>query len=126
METKLLKPVPKFVLSDVGASPKPDEPDPKPPRNPFWNVLPEKVGLKTPVVLVVGKVNVGVGTFPQTGTVRRLDSERRGEHGRNGPREIGICRGNVCNAANRLVGVVVPVVPVGRWCYRRSPSVMPE
>jgi hypothetical protein len=35
VETKLVKPVPKLVLSVVGAVPKPVKPEPKPPRNPL-------------------------------------------------------------------------------------------
>lgn len=67
VDTKLLKPVPKLVLSADGAMPKPVDPEPKPPRNPFWKLAPVKVGLKTPGELVVFKVKVGVGNVPTKG-----------------------------------------------------------
>ena len=58
VDTKLLKPVPKFVFSAVGAVPKPVKPEPKPPRNPFWNELPVKFDPRAPRAILIGKVVV--------------------------------------------------------------------
>ena len=135
VDTKLLKPVPRLVLSVVGAMPKPANPEPKPPRNPLWNVLPVKFGLKTPVAVVDFKVKVGVGNVPTNGLSIPVRFENAVENavGTAFAKSV-LVMGKACNAAKRLVGVVdvVPVVPVPcpcvpvcRWWCRKASSEAP-
>jgi len=114
VDTKLLKPVPRLVLNVVGAMPKPVNPDPKPPRNPFWNELPAKVGVKAIETGVFGKLNVGLGIVPTNGlnTPVMFVNAVLKMPGMAFAKSVLVV-GSDCNAANRLVGVVpVPVIPV--------------
>lgn len=114
VDTKLLKPVPRLVLSVVGATPKPTDPEPKPFRKPLWNVLPVKLELKTPAAGVDFKVKVGVGNVPTNGlsTPVRFENAVENTEGTAFAKSV-LVMGKACNAAKRLVGVVVvvPVVP---------------
>jgi signal-induced proliferation-associated 1 like protein 3 len=115
VDTKLLKPVPRLVLRVVGATPKPMNPEPKPPRNPLWNALPVNDGLNTPGVVAAGKVKFKLGTVPTNGlrTPVTFESAVMNICGTAAANSV-LVLGTACNAANRLMGVVVPVpiVPV--------------
>jgi hypothetical protein len=107
-----VNPVLKFVLNDVGAIPNPTAPDPNPPRKPFWNVLPVNVGLKTPVVVVVGKTKFGVGIVPTNGVRMPVIAESALEKSEGlALAKSVLVVGKPCNAAKRLAGVVAVVVP---------------
>ena len=115
VDTKLLKPVPRLLLTVVGATPKAGNPEPKPPRKPLWNELPVKFELKTPGAAVDFRVKAGLGNVPTNGFRIFVKFENAVENAVGTPfTKSALVVGKPSNAAIRLasVGDVLPVMPV--------------
>ena len=120
--TKLLKPLPKLVLSVVGATPNPAVPEPKPLRKPFSKVLLMNARPSVPAVVVVGKLKLGDGNVPTKGLKIFVRFENAVEKtvGRV-VAKFALVVGKAWSASKRAIGAVdagpvvglVMIVPVG-------------